>query len=376
MVHTEEPYFGHNNVLQLVLQKMETRTNEGLSVLHVAAAAGHVEVVQLLIDCGADIHIADTRHGMTPLHHAARGGHREVVQLLVLDHSADINLADTGQMGMTPLHYAAGSGELEMVRFLVLDRGADMHSVDQWWGRTALHYAAGCGHPAVVQFFLDRMQAAADARNRMTPLHYAADRGHLEVVRQLLAADRGVVRLADTYGRTPLQCAARKDYPQVVQFIVDSVVHTGEELAMAPLRDAIDNGNLEVVQVLLDRGADVNCADPEDGKTPLHHAAMGGRHEVVQLLMHRGAAINIADSPCGRTPLHYAAARGHLEVVRLLAVDIPTVSDMWSGMTPLHCAAAGGHLEVVRYLVVDRGADIHDAVSGRWSGMSRPHLVL
>ena len=83
-----------------------------------------------------------------------------------------------------------------------------------------------------------------------------------------------------------------------------------------PLHRASMNGDKDVVQLLLDQGADPNKAD-EEGETPLHWATKKGHKDVVQLLLDQGAVHNIA-SHYGRTPLHQAVSAGYQEVVQLL----------------------------------------------------------
>ena len=70
----------------------------------------------------------------------------------------------------------------------------------------------------------------------------------------------------------------------------------------SPLMVAADNGHQDVVQLLLDRGAEPNMAD-QNGVTPLHEAAFQGHNDVVQLLLDRGAEPNMAEQD-GLTPLH------------------------------------------------------------------------
>jgi succinate dehydrogenase flavin-adding protein (antitoxin of CptAB toxin-antitoxin module) len=124
---------------------------------------------------------------------------------------------------------------------------------------------------------------------------------------------------------------------------------------MTGLHLAVHFGVEGIVQLLLDRGADVKAAT-EDGRTPLHWASARGHLEVALLLLDRGADVKAADED-GRTPLHWASARGPLEVVQLLldrGADVKAATKV--GWTPLHWASARGPLEVVQ-LLLDRGAD-------------------
>ena len=79
---------------------------------------------------------------------------------------------------------------------------------------------------------------------------------------------------------------------------------------------AADQGSLELVRLLLDRGAKVD-ATVEGGDTALIQAAGNGHVAVVELLLQRGAAVNATDS-AGVTPLINAAHRCHPQVLRLL----------------------------------------------------------
>ena len=71
-----------------------------------------------------------------------------------------------------------------------------------------------------------------------------------------------------------------------------------------PLHDVAFKGHKDVVQLLLDRGAEPNMAD-QNGDNPLHKATSKGHTDVVHLLRERGAEPNIAND-FGRTALYYA----------------------------------------------------------------------
>ena len=76
---------------------------------------------------------------------------------------------------------------------------------------------------------------------------------------------------------------------------------------------------LEVVRALLSRNDVLRYINAKDnnGATPLHWASMNGRTEVVNLLIEKGADIHVKDND-GDTPLHWASDKGHTEVVNLV----------------------------------------------------------
>ena len=153
------------------------------TALHAAVRGGHVNVVRLLLDRGADVE-AKGSSKWAPLHMAARGGHEAVIGLL-LDREAAIEAK--ARKNQTPLH-AAAEQRLEAVVELLLDRGEDVEadSTEQ----TPLHMAAQGGHEAVIGLLLDR-GADIEAYDFWCwkPIHLAAEQGHEAAVGLLL--DRG-----------------------------------------------------------------------------------------------------------------------------------------------------------------------------------------
>ena len=193
-----------NNVAQIarLLQKPLDPNGQGLVL---AAQEGHLAVVRLLLEAGADKDAADT-DGDTALHIAAKEGHLEVVRLL-LEAGADKDAADTD--GYTPLHFAARKGHLEAIR-LLLETGADKDAATTH-GSRALHIAAQEGHMAVVRLLLEAGadKDAADTDGD-TALNHAAHYGHLEVVRLLLQA-----------GDTALHIAARDGNLEAIRWLLE-----------------------------------------------------------------------------------------------------------------------------------------------------------
>jgi len=84
-----------------------------------------------------------------------------------------------------------------------------------------------------------------------------------------------------------------------------------------PLHRAALCGQVEVVQRLLNKGADMN-AQSHDRNTPLHIASIAGKLEVVRLLLDHGADVDILGEN-NLTPLWMAEKRGHDDIVKLLS---------------------------------------------------------
>jgi Ankyrin repeats (3 copies) len=153
---------------------------------------------------------------VTPLHVAALAGHSDILSLLI-EHGADIS--DRGEDGGTPLHRASLKGRLEAGQ-LLLNRGAD---IDDQNDRqlTALIYAAIFGHAEFARMLLER-GAMIDPRDDRgaTPLHYAAANGRTEVVRLLL--ERGAdPHVRDIDGNTPSEWGSQYGRHEIVELLSD-----------------------------------------------------------------------------------------------------------------------------------------------------------
>jgi ankyrin repeat protein len=123
-----------------------------------AAKSGNVNTTKRWVHCTNDSCTSDDVNRDTPLTHAAWDGHVEVVRVL-LEGGADIQRVNLHNE--SALHYAARNGHLEVCR-LLLDRGAKVN-IEGWRNETALHWAAGRGHLSVVKLLVER---GADARLR------------------------------------------------------------------------------------------------------------------------------------------------------------------------------------------------------------------
>lgn len=204
------------------------------TALHYAVTKNYVDITQSLLDRGANCNAQD-KDGCTPLHTAAKKGHAECVKLL-LARGAAVGIKTTRYFH-TPLHFAALIGNLEILK-LLLDKGADPHAQDRD-GCTSLHYAAKSGFLPVAQALLEKIGSS----NASGPTN------------------------------TGPNARAKNDY--------------------TPLYFAVAQGSREMVELLLDNGADPNASDDKN-YTSLHVAAKKGFAEIARLLLLKGADANSA----------------------------------------------------------------------------------
>jgi ankyrin repeat protein len=331
--------------------KPDKRDSLGATALHDAVWAGRADMVELLLERGANANAPHAEGGSTPLDYAVLRDDLTVANLL-LKFGADANAEYPS--GVTPLQLAAPRGNIPMMQLLV-GAGAKVRHRDKA-GSAAMDEAAARGAIRAVEF-LAANGAEIDAPNPYTgetPLNEAASRGDAEVAAFLLKHRANPGR-RDLSGSTPLENAARFRRAAAVRVLLEmDGGATGRESAL--LDDAVLRGDMETVRMLASGGADVN-ARGNSGAGPLDDAALKGNAAIARILLEHGANVE-ARNAYGATPLHDAALSGQVEVAKLLldwGADV-NARESESGSTPLYSAAAMGHAAMAELLLA-RGAD-------------------
>ncbi|KAJ7112601.1 ankyrin repeat-containing domain protein [Mycena epipterygia] len=156
-------------------------------------------------------------------------------------------------------------------------------------------------------------------------------------------------------GPPPLHLCSGIGYTEGVHLLLKIDAH--EDDIVVALRTASGLGHTNIVRLLLEKVADVNAADAEDGSA-LHAASGGGHTETVCLLLEKGADIS---AECGRygNALQAAAYNGSPELVRLLlkeGADVNAAGGYYG--SALQAASYQGSPEVVQ-LLLENGADVN-----------------
>ena len=153
----------------------------------------------------------------------------------------------------------------------------------------------------------------------MGDLYHAARQGDLESVKywiEIGGIDKDIANVCNL--RTPLHAASNEGHLDVVQILVEQGADQNKTTinGETPIAMASFNGHLEVVKYLLEQGSSIEKVD-NDGWTPLNSGVLAGQLEVVQYLLEQGADRDKGNVE-GGTPLHHAAHMGDLDILLLL----------------------------------------------------------
>lgn len=185
------------------------------SVFNEACASGYLDMVQMLLEKGADVN-RQGRTGYTPLMDACfLSGNLDMVKLLVSE-GADVNALST--QGDSALCLVADKGDMQIARFL-LENGADPNIIPVGDNDSPLNWAAYRGNLSMVILLVKHGADVnlMDSRG-WRPLGLAASRGYIEVVRFLLT--KGAERdLPMGSGETALEKAKRSGHSDIVALL-------------------------------------------------------------------------------------------------------------------------------------------------------------
>jgi ankyrin repeat protein len=396
----------------------------GETALMMAARTGNPEALLLLIERGANVNAAEDLRGTTPLMWATAYENPKAVKVL-LENGADVTARSKAiPRGRRP--YLAPTVHSRLNAF-VREIGQAGRRVTTTSGlgevppedpaetarlaaqrERALAALAASPAPPAIGGYDDVDEPPQPAANRapemwggLPPLVFAARQGDIESARLLVEHGADVNQQSEG-GWTALLAAVQNRYYKMAAFLLERGADpsTQNEGGWSPLYIATDNRNiesgdyptrkpdmdhLELIELLIDRGADVNTRMAsstetrtifthqwlyEDGATPFLRAAQSSDLTLMRFLLEHGAdpKLNTND---GTTPLMVASGIGWVEgvthewspeanveaVTMLLDLEIDVNARNAEGRTALMGAAHKGRNEIVQ-LLVDRGADL------------------
>ena len=286
---------GHTQVVELLLKEhadINTQKEDGWTALMLASSNGHTQVVELLLKEHADINTQE-KNKCTALMIASFKGHTQVVKLL-LQWDADVNILSKDDYNALML--ASQNGHLEVVEYL-LQSQVDPHLL-AYDGSTAFSLAAYSGNRDLVNMLLDKAEPTTDEIEKAVVMSCLG--GHPTLITFL---SNKLTHLSNDQ-RELLDSCVKGDLGAVIMKTLDSP-DTSLVLGLTPLMVASSCGHVDIVDALIQTGADVNKQESLWGFTPLFFAVRGGKSfTIVETLLERNVYPNvIADK---RTPLDEA----------------------------------------------------------------------
>ena len=360
---------GHEGVVQQLIQggaKVDaTDSDWSGTALGQCAADGNSEGVKMLIKYGADIEARD-RQGLTAMDSALHWGHVSVVQLL-LENGAQLNV---GSDGSTALHQIVFNENDEWIR----DRKSRLNertreSIKRIQGGSRLnvtwHYEEGLGcNPE------PRRRVQISLEDGRTEWTWTPPGGHKEMI-DLLLKEGVEMEAKDIDGRTALLVAVIEGHEVVVRLLLErgADINAIDGYGQTALHWAASEMNPAMLEILLENGADITAIC--DGRSAMHFAAANGQEATLRMLLAKGAGKIDADSgdKYGCTPLYLAAQNGHEVIVKLLLNTDEVEPDLKTegGWTPLLIAAENGHEAVVKLLLNTDGVNPNLKTEDGWT---------
>ncbi|CAE5956443.1 unnamed protein product [Arabidopsis arenosa] len=330
--------------------------NQGNSILHIAAALGHVHIVDYIISEFPNLLQKVNLMGETALHVAARAGNFNIVEILVrsiTESSLYDDLIDAkSKNGDTALHAALKGKHVEVAFYLVsvkhdvsFDKNIDEVS--------PLYLAVEAGYRELVLKMLECSSSSpsklASMLSGKSVIHAAMKANRRDILGIVLRQDPGLIELRNEEGRTCLSYGASIGSYEGIRYILaefdkaaSHLCYLTDDDGFTPIHMAAKEGQVRIIKEFLKHCPDSRELLNSQCQNILHVAAKAGKSKVVKyiLKLDEGKRLMNEQDVDGNTPLHLASKHGYPMVVNMLTwndgINLTTLNN--DGFTALDIA--------------------------------------
>ncbi|KAL6887030.1 ankyrin repeat-containing domain protein [Trichoderma evansii] len=386
--------------LEFLLDRMNIEMQDEYcgSALHKAIADDNSKHVDLVLKRKAQVNALSEKLG-TPLHVACAAEKMDSNQRLhyvekLLGCDADPNIrggiyATALQAACHQLQYQVGIKLAIKIVQLLIENGADVNVQGGKWG-SALHAAAASRQPEAVEAIKLLLDNGANVEKQScenwgTVLQVACYHGTEEAVRFLLDQGSAVNAGSGRFGTPLLAAAARKDdllerKLGILNLLVErgaNINQQGGEYGSALQTVFYSYAMVEPLRFLIEHGADVNAKGGKHGTALIAACGSSWRDaECVQFLLYHGANVNAQSEEYGTALIaacqpHYHDGERDTKIVEMIlgsGADIKAQGGEYG--TALSAACSQGHSELVQ-LLLNHGADVHLQDCAAWYTATR-----
>ena len=336
---------------------MNAKDKYNCTPLLLACHKRHVHVIHVLLKAGSNPNIA--LEGVGCLMCAVLSGCSKEVLQAIIDHDADVNA--TNKNNFSALMIACENGNVDAIHVL-LKVGSNTNIVGTY-GRTSLILAVySDSSKEVLQAIIDHgADVNATDKNNYTALMIACWKGHVNAIHVLLKAGSDT-NIANESGTTCLLHAVNSNCSkEVLQAIMDhgADVNATRKGNYTVLMKACEIRHEDAIYVILKVGYDTNIAD-QNGNTCLLYAVNNNcNKKVLQAIIDYGADVNATDKD-NYIALMKACAIGHVDAIHvLLKTGADTNIVDTKGHTSLMCAVGRDCSKEVLQAIIDHGTDVN-----------------
>ncbi|GAB4223564.1 MAG: hypothetical protein Tsb005_19070 [Gammaproteobacteria bacterium] len=342
---------GHLSIAKLLLAKFPDLLNkldgEGLSPLMIAAASGHYEIVNYLLENGSDINLALTNDKSTvqdanALFFAINMNHTQIALLLLkygANFSTDLVITENNtSFKMQLIHLACQKGNQEIVQAL-LTKNHELIDLPDSLGYSPLLHAVIYNQFDMITLLI----------KRRANLNLFTNDGYTALHKALLLSNYKIAKLLAEAGIALDNWCKDEN---------DEVHEANEILQIHTIHLACRVGNLYIVNECIKKHKLVNLLDKR-GKPPLLHAIEYNQEAIVKFLIEQDADLNvkITNSYANYTALHKALLNKHYQIIELLLDASSNIDNYFEekdtdgNIYPthtLHLAYKTGNLEAIK----------------------------
>ncbi|CAC5359830.1 unnamed protein product [Mytilus coruscus] len=290
-----------------------TKTQEGMTALHVVAALGYHEYVSFFKHDTRMINERDAA-GNIPLHLACKNGHLKIVNDLVKNKSF-VYISNNDEL--KPFFHACENGFVDVAKYM-------LHNSSKWI----------------------KVNEKYRTKNKRCVLHVVCANGHAHIA-VLLLRNNAAVDVKDADGCTPLHLACYKGSSEIVSALLNcnaNVNANGAKVnnkkpSVVPLHEAFKAGNESILEILIQAKASVNHRKKE-GETPIDEACENGHDNVVKILVDNKAVVNEKDNHSNKNI-----------VMTLVVYKVYVNAQDKCGQTPLFKSSVNRCIDIVEYLL-------------------------